>query len=69
MPAPTTQTCFGARYHAPVDRRSFVEVEAKSIAFVVTTVAGLGSGDYTVPYVADWANGDVDLLKPSPAAW
>lgn len=57
------QTRFGSHYHASVGCRGLAEVEAESIAYLVSAAAGLDSGDYTVPYVAGWANGDVDLLK------
>ena len=43
--------------------RGVAEVEAESIAFLVAASAGLDSSDYTVPYVAGWAGGDVELLK------
>lgn len=57
------QTRFGGHYHASVGCRGLAEVEAESIAFVVSAASGMDSGDYTIPYVAGWANGDVDLLK------
>ena len=44
-----------------------VEVEAESIAFLVAASSGLDSSDYTVPYVAGWAGGDVELLKGTPS--
>jgi antirestriction protein ArdC len=38
--------------------RSRAEVEAESVAFVVCHALGVDSGDYSVPYVAGWAQGD-----------
>ena len=34
------------------------EVEAESVAFVVSAVHGMAAGDYSFPYVAGWAGGD-----------
>jgi hypothetical protein len=42
--------------------RASVEVEAESVAYIVTAAQGLAAGDYTVPYVAGWAGGDRDLI-------
>jgi hypothetical protein len=39
----------------PRDRK---EVEAESVAFVVSAVHGMDAGDYSFPYVAGWAGGD-----------
>jgi DNA primase len=35
--------------------RGIVEVEAESVAYLVTAAHGLDTGDYTFPYVAHWA--------------
>ena len=43
--------------------RARAEVEAESVAYVVCAAHGLASGDYTVPYVAGWANGDRELVQ------
>jgi antirestriction protein ArdC len=53
--------------HAPDVRpveltRDRAEVEAESVAYVVTAAHGLGSEEYSVPYVAGWAGGDTELL-------
>lgn len=45
--------------------REIQEVEVESLAFVVLDALGLQSDDYSFPYVARWANGDVDLVKQS----
>jgi hypothetical protein len=33
------------------------------VAFVVLDALGLASDDYSFPYVARWANGDVEILR------
>jgi antirestriction protein ArdC len=43
--------------------RGQAEVEAESIAFLVTAQAGLDTTEYSVPYLAGWSGGDVDLLR------
>lgn len=43
--------------------RARAEVEAESVAYVVCAAHGLATGDYTVPYVAGWADGDRDLIR------
>ncbi len=53
--------------HAPDTRpdamtRARAEVEAESVAYVVTAAHGLAAEDYTVPYVAGWSGGDRDLV-------
>jgi hypothetical protein len=47
--------------------RGQAEVEAESIAYLITTRAGLDSTTYSVPYLAGWSGGDVDLLRASMA--
>jgi antirestriction protein ArdC len=53
--------------HAPEVRpdgltRDRAEVEAESVAYVVTAAHGLGCEDYSVPYVTGWAGGDTELV-------
>jgi antirestriction protein ArdC len=53
--------------HAPEDRplgcdRPRAEVEAESVAYIVTASHGIASDDYTVPYVTGWAGGDRELV-------
>ena len=60
-------TRFADQYRRSVGCRGVAEVEAESIAFLVAASAGLDSSDYTVPYVAGWAGGDVELLKATAA--
>ncbi|WP_426592630.1 ArdC-like ssDNA-binding domain-containing protein [Cellulomonas sp. McL0617] len=45
--------------------RGQAEVEAESIAYIVTTNAGMTSDVYSVPYVASWARGDTVVLRQS----
>ena len=54
--------------HEPADRpagldRAAAEVEAESVAYVITQAHGLVSDEYTVPYVAGWAGGDPVRLE------
>jgi DNA primase len=51
-PAVTTADCRGVR-----------EVEAESVAYLVTAVHGLPAADYTFPYVTGWAS-EVDRAEP-----
>jgi antirestriction protein ArdC len=53
--------------HAPEIRpenltRDRAEVEAESVAYVVTVAHGLDAQDYSVPYVTGWAGGDTELI-------
>ena len=57
------ETRFKDKYRQSGACRGVAEVEAESIAFLVAASSGLDSSDYTVPYVAGWAGGDVELLK------
>jgi antirestriction protein ArdC len=56
--------------HAPDVRpegltRDRAEVEAESVAYVVTAAHGLAADDYSVPYVTGWAGGNTDLVAQS----
>lgn len=44
-----------------VDRRR-QEVEAESVAYLVTATLGINAGSYTFPYVARWAAGNTALI-------
>ena len=39
------------------------EVEAESVAYLVCAHAGLDAAEYTVPYVAHWSGGDLELVQ------
>jgi hypothetical protein len=54
-------------YAANAACRGQAEVEAESIAYLITTHAGLDSAAYSVPYVASWSGGDVERLRESMA--
>jgi antirestriction protein ArdC len=43
--------------------RGLAEVEAESVAHLVCSAAGLATGEYSFPYVARWAGGDVALVR------
>jgi len=42
--------------------RGVAEVEAESVAYLVTAELGFDSSAYTIPYVTGWSEGDVDLV-------
>jgi hypothetical protein len=46
----------------PALTREQAEVEAESVAYVVTAAHGLDSARYTIPYVTGWSGGDLDLV-------
>jgi hypothetical protein len=53
--------------HAPESRpdgltRDRAEVEAESVAYVVTAAHGLRTEDYSVPYVTGWAGGNTEVI-------
>ncbi len=39
------------------------EVEAESVAYLLCATIGLDAADYSVPYVAGWADGNLELLR------
>lgn len=42
--------------------RDRVEVEAESVAYIVSRAAGLETDAYSFPYVGLWAGGDTELV-------
>jgi len=54
---------FADTCHRSVNCRGIAEIEAESIAYLVTSAAGLDAGSYSVPYVAGWSGGDPALLR------
>lgn len=54
---------FLADYRSSLGCRAQAEVEAESIAFLVTHAAGLDTDAYSVPYLAGWSGGDVAVLR------
>ncbi len=52
--------------HDPEDgahHRGIAEIEAESVAYVVSHAAGLVADDYSLPYVAVWSDGDIDGVR------
>ncbi len=52
--------------HDPQDgahHRGRAEVEAESVAYIVSEVAGLQPEAYSLPYVAVWSDGDIDTVR------
>jgi|GEM_PF-681971 len=43
--------------------RSVKEVEAESVAYLLSQSIGLDSGDYSLPYIAAWAGGDISNVR------
>ena len=54
---------FLADYRSSLGCRAQAEVEAESIAYLVTSTAGLPAEAYSVPYLAGWSGGNADLLR------
>lgn len=54
---------FLAQYGTSAGCRAQAEVEAESIAYVVTAAAGMSTEDYSVPYLAGWSGGNAELLR------
>ena len=51
-------------YHTgPGGCRGDMEVEAESVAFIVSHARGLNSGKYSFGYITSWAGGNTDKLK------
>lgn len=48
-----------------VAHRGRAETEAESVAYIVCGALGLDTEKYSAPYVASWANGDMELVKAS----
>jgi antirestriction protein ArdC len=47
----------------PARARHVAEVEAESVAYVIAAAAGLPTEGYSVPYVAGWASGDLEVVR------
>jgi hypothetical protein len=43
--------------------RERMEVEAESVAYVVCDTLGVDAGDYSIPYVANWAGANADIVR------
>jgi len=52
-----------AEIREPGMARERMEVEAESVAYVVCDILGVDAGTYSIPYVANWAGADVELVQ------
>lgn len=52
-----------AEIREPGMARERIEVEAESVAYVVCDILGVDAGSYSIPYVANWAGADVELVQ------
>ena len=52
-----------AEIREPGTARERMEVEAESVAYVVCDILGVDAGSYSIPYVANWAGADVELVQ------
>lgn len=39
------------------------EIEAESVAYIVTAAHGMSPGNYSYPYLATWAAGDLEVIR------
>ncbi|MGE3813358.1 MAG: ArdC-like ssDNA-binding domain-containing protein [Candidatus Nanopelagicales bacterium] len=61
------ETRFADQYRTSPRCRGRAEVEAESIAHIVTSAAGLDTGAYSVPYLAGWSGNDPSALRAAAA--
>ncbi len=52
----------GHEHRRHIDR-AVREIEAESVAYLVAQTVGLDAADYTIPYVAGWSGGNLDLIE------
>jgi hypothetical protein len=43
--------------------RDLAEIEAESVAYIVCNALGVETASYSLPYVANWAGGDMDKVR------
>lgn len=55
-------TRFADTYDRSAGCRGLAEVEAESIAHIVLGATGVDTGEYSLPYIAGWSDGDSSLL-------
>jgi hypothetical protein len=60
-------TRFLSEYRSSRGCRAQAEVEAESIAYLVTHSAGLASEGYSLPYLAGWSGGNTTVLRETAA--
>src|SRR5699024_8550391 len=46
-----------------IEHRGIKETEAESVAYIVAGTLGLDTSAYSVGYVAQWSEGDAELIK------
>lgn len=46
-----------------IEHRGIKETEAESVAYIVAGTLGLDTSAYSIGYVAQWSNGDTDLIR------
>ncbi len=51
-----------------IANRGARETEAESVAYIVGGILGLDTTDYSIGYVAGWADADTELIKSTAAA-
>jgi hypothetical protein len=70
-PAQATRTLIHERAHIALGHgdelratgcRGRIEVEAESVAFMVSTEAGMAAASYSLAYVAGWADEDLNVI-------
>lgn len=67
-PPQRVKTLFHEWAHVQLDHearhvpRSVKEVEAESVAYLLSQTVGIDSDPYSVPYIATWAAGDIDVV-------
>jgi hypothetical protein len=50
---------------SPAQAAQTCEVDAESVANLVCAEVGVDTGEYSLPYVARWADGDVAVIRQS----
>lgn len=50
-----------------MQHRGTAETEAESVAYVVVGMFGLDSSSYTIGYVANWSQGDTEIIRSTAA--
>lgn len=50
-------------YREYVAHRGLFETETESVAYVLAGLLGLDTADYSIGYIAGWADADVELIR------
>src|SRR5699024_11304102 len=62
-----------ALMHAELDHRDYIahrglcETEAESVPYIVAGICGLDTSNYSVGYVANWCDGNTDMIRETAA--